>query len=119
MVAWPFAGEVVGLRGAGHGGERRVYERRLAKREELGDRRGVRADVPLSQPDDVENGGAFHGGNGSSPGEDERLLAAGLSVAQFVDRLDHQREIHLVYLEPLAKLAEQRDRQFAAFHLHL
>jgi len=41
------------------------------------------------------------------------LFAASLAAAQFVDRLDDQREIHLVHLEPLAKLAEQRDGQAA------
>ena len=66
VPAWPFAGEIVGLRGASDSGKRRVDERPLAKREKLSDRRGVRANVPLSQPDDVENGSAFHGDEGQA-----------------------------------------------------
>ena len=62
VLAWLFAGKVVGLRGASYRRKRRVNQRRLTEREELADSRGVLADEPSGQAHDIEDSSSFHGG---------------------------------------------------------
>ena len=91
-----FTSEIVGLRRAGYSGESGVDACCLAVREKFGDRRGVLANVAFAQPHHIENGSTFHGGQGLSSDRNDRLVAAGLAVAQFGDRIDVDQGVHLV-----------------------
>jgi hypothetical protein len=54
------AGQIGGLRGAGDGGEDGLDEGGAVALDEGTDRRGVLADEPGGEADDVQDGGALH-----------------------------------------------------------
>lgn len=61
VVARESAGEVGGLGSAGDGGENGLDEGGAIALDEGTDRRGVLADEPGGEADDVQDGGALHG----------------------------------------------------------
>ena len=102
VITGPFAGQVIGLCCAGYSGEGRIDGRCLAKRLKTTDCWGVRAYMALGQAYYIKDSGAFHGEGSLGPSGDDRLLAVGLAVTKFVDRIYNDWYVHLVYFKPLA-----------------
>ncbi|GIT06084.1 MAG: hypothetical protein CM1200mP29_14950 [Verrucomicrobiota bacterium] len=83
MLVWLFAGKVVGLRGTGDCRKRRVN--RVACPSERNLRIAGVVEMSRGSTHDIEDSSSFHGvGRIFGPGRDDRLLAAGLTIAQFV-----------------------------------
>ena len=101
-ITGPFACLVIGLCCAGHSGEGRIDGRCLAKRLKTTDCWGIRAYMALGQAYYIKDGGAFHGEGSLGPSGDDRLLAVGLAVTKFVDRIYNDWYVHLVHFKPLA-----------------
>ena len=110
-----FAGQIIGLRGAGDRREGGIDYCRLAKRERNFEMAGVCSPMCLRlSPTTLRTAVRFTGERGLRRYRDDFLFPARLTVSQFVDGLDDQWQVHFVHFEPLAERLQQGDGEFPA-----